>query len=75
VRRGGCAALAACQVACGELDAMYGPGLEEWDIAAGMIIALEAGAAVREIRDDVILIASIDVMPELERVIDRVIKK
>jgi hypothetical protein len=40
-----------------------------------MIIALEAGAAVREIRDDVILIASIDVMPELERVIDRVIKK
>ena len=75
VRRGGCAALAACQVACGELDAMYGPGLEEWDIAAGALIALESGASVRERKDDITLIAAIDVMAELERVIDRVIKK
>ncbi len=75
VRRGGCAALAACQVACGELDAMYGPGLEEWDIAAGALIALESGASVRERKDDITLIAAIDVMAELERVIDRVTKK
>ena len=75
MRRGGCAALAACQVACGELDAMYGPGLEEWDIAAGALIALESGASVRERKDDITLIAAIDVMAELERVIDRVTKK
>lgn len=69
VRRSGCAALAACQVACGSLDAMYGPGLEVWDIAAGALIASEAGAVVRERSDGVFLISSPGVAEEFYKVI------
>jgi len=47
IRRAGSAALDLCAVACGRLDAHYEAGLEAWDLAAGEIIAREAGATVR----------------------------
>lgn len=46
VRRLGSAALDLCMVAAGQLDAHYEHGLNEWDWAAGALIAAEAGAVV-----------------------------
>jgi len=47
IRRVGTASLDLCAVACGRLNAYYERGLKPWDHAAGALIALEAGAAVR----------------------------
>ncbi|MDJ0380092.1 inositol monophosphatase family protein [Streptomyces sp. G-G2] len=44
VRRGGSAAIDLCDVAAGRLDAYYERGLNPWDLAAGDLIAREAGA-------------------------------
>lgn len=46
VRRFGAAALDLCWVACGRIDAYYERGLAPWDLAAGGLIAAEAGAVV-----------------------------
>ncbi|ATJ82882.1 inositol monophosphatase family protein [Halomonas beimenensis] len=43
VRRAGSAALDLCAVACGRLDAYY-ESVSPWDLAAGLLIAREAGA-------------------------------
>ena len=50
VRRIGSAALDLCAVADGRLDAFYERGLNEWDIAAGMLVLTEAGATVSGLR-------------------------
>ncbi|PVZ14266.1 inositol monophosphatase family protein [Actinomycetospora cinnamomea] len=47
VRRTGCASLDLCAVAAGWLDAFYEHGLHPWDVAAGGLVAEEAGAVVR----------------------------
>ncbi len=44
IRRFGSAALNLCQVAGGQLDAYYEEGVQHWDVAAGGLIATEAGA-------------------------------
>lgn len=46
IRRAGSAALDLCAVACGTVDAYYESGLNAWDLAAGWLIATEAGALV-----------------------------
>ncbi len=46
IRRAGAAALDLCGVACGRLDAYYEAWLEPWDLAAGELVAREAGATV-----------------------------
>jgi len=46
VRRMGAAAADLCSVACGRVDAYYERGLNHWDLAAGELIASEAGAVV-----------------------------
>jgi myo-inositol-1(or 4)-monophosphatase len=46
VRRGGSAAIDLCSVAAGRLDGYYERGTNYWDIAAGGLIASEAGAQV-----------------------------
>jgi myo-inositol-1(or 4)-monophosphatase len=46
IRRAGSAALDLCAVARGTVDAYYESGLHPWDLAAGWIIATEAGATV-----------------------------
>jgi len=46
VRRLGAAALDLCLVACGRLDGYFETGLQPWDMAAGALIAVEAGATV-----------------------------
>ncbi|MGH9190283.1 MAG: inositol monophosphatase family protein [Acidimicrobiales bacterium] len=44
IRRNGAASLDLCWVACGRLDAYYEVSLQPWDVAAGLLIAREAGA-------------------------------
>lgn len=46
IRRMGAAALDLCSVASGRVDAYFEVGLSIWDLAAGQLIATEAGARV-----------------------------
>jgi myo-inositol-1(or 4)-monophosphatase len=46
VRRLGSAAIDLCYVACGRMDAFWESDLKPWDIAAGALIAAEAGGRV-----------------------------
>ena len=46
IRRLGSAALDLCNVACGRVDGYWEVRLEPWDLAAGTLIAREAGAIV-----------------------------
>jgi myo-inositol-1(or 4)-monophosphatase len=43
IRRFGAASVDLCHTACGRLDVYYEEHLQPWDIAAGSLIALEAG--------------------------------
>jgi len=51
IRRMGSAAIDLCSVAKGRVNAFFETGLNEWDFAAGMLIASEAGATVININD------------------------
>jgi len=44
IRRLGSAAIDLCLVACGRVDAYYEEHLNSWDLAAGVLVAAEAGA-------------------------------
>jgi myo-inositol-1(or 4)-monophosphatase len=48
VRRIGAAAIDLCYLACGRVDAFYEYNLNPWDVAAGSIIATEAGAKLTD---------------------------
>jgi myo-inositol-1(or 4)-monophosphatase len=61
IRRMGSAAADLCSVALGRVDAYWETDLNEWDIAAGSLIAAESGAVVRAQRsgdDDLTLAAA-----------------
>jgi myo-inositol-1(or 4)-monophosphatase len=49
MRRMGGAALDLCSVGCARLDAFYERGLNLWDVAAGGLVAAEAGAIVTDL--------------------------
>ncbi len=62
LRRMGAAALDLCSVAAGRVDAYYEAGLSVWDLAAGALIAEEAGARLGAldggpVRPDSVLVA------------------
>ena len=50
VRRMGAASLDLCAVATGRVDAFYEQGLKPWDLAAGGLVAEEAGVRVTGLR-------------------------
>ena len=50
VRRGGSAALDLCHVGAGRLDGYWELSLNPWDVAAGVLVAREAGAVVTDFR-------------------------
>ncbi len=50
IRRFGSAALDLCFLAEGQVDAYYERGLNDWDMAAGLLIAAEAGATIGDLR-------------------------
>lgn len=52
IRRMGSAALDLCYTAAGFLDAYWELNLKRWDVAAGQLIAAEAGVIVESIRAD-----------------------
>jgi myo-inositol-1(or 4)-monophosphatase len=51
IRRFGSASLDLCAVAAGRLDGYFEAGLHEWDYAAGVLIATEAGCVAAGLRD------------------------
>ena len=51
VRRLGSAALNLCYVACGRVDGYWATALSTWDVAAGWLIAEEAGAHIADFND------------------------
>jgi len=50
IRRVGSAALDLCTLAAGGLDLYFERGLQPWDLAAGALVAQEAGAQVTGLR-------------------------
>jgi myo-inositol-1(or 4)-monophosphatase len=48
IRRQGSAALDLCWLAAGRVDAYWEQGIQSWDVAAGTVIAREAGAQVTD---------------------------
>jgi myo-inositol-1(or 4)-monophosphatase len=52
IRRGGSAAAALAQVATGRADAVWAPGLQPWDGAAGVLLVHEAGGTVGDLSGD-----------------------
>jgi fructose-1,6-bisphosphatase/inositol monophosphatase family enzyme len=51
LRRGGSAASALAHVATGRADAVWSPGLQPWDCAAGVLLVEEAGGSVGDLRE------------------------
>ncbi|WP_221352606.1 inositol monophosphatase family protein [Streptomyces beigongshangae] len=49
LRRGGSAAAALAQVATGRVDALWAPGLQPWDCAAGVLLVQRAGGTVGDL--------------------------
>ncbi len=76
VRRFGSAAFDLCLVACGRLDAYYEQHLNTWDMAAGVLIATEAGATASDFGGgpptvDEVVVAAPDIHADLLRLIAR----
>lgn len=77
VRRFGAASLDLCYVAAGRFDGFWERRLNAWDIAAGLVIAREAGAFIEPIRteakdvfeDRSLIVANEGVFPALAKVI------
>jgi myo-inositol-1(or 4)-monophosphatase len=74
IRRGGAASLDLCWVACGRLDGFYEAGLAPWDIAAGDLIAREAGATTTDfeggrVRPGAVVAASPGIAPTLRHLV------
>ncbi|WP_343562242.1 inositol monophosphatase family protein [Kiloniella sp. b19] len=73
IRRWGAAALDLAYVAAGRYDSYWERGLSAWDVAAGVLIAQEAGAVVSDIngkafdvwKSESILTANIDLQPRM----------
>jgi len=72
IRCFGSAALHLCWVSCGRVDAFYQRGLKEWDVAAGALLATEAGAIVEPAspkNGDVVIAASPGIFEPLHRLV------
>jgi len=52
IRRQGSAALDLCWLAAGRVDAYWEQGIQSWDVAAGTVIARQAGAVVLDPYDE-----------------------
>ncbi len=70
IRRGGACSVDLCSVAAGRVDAYYERGPMAWDLAAGGLVASEAGARLEGLRgaragEDLIVAAGPTLFPEL----------
>lgn len=79
VRRTGSAALNLCYVGAGRLDAYFASSIQSWDVAAGVLIAREAGAVITSItgrvfdlrRPDLAVAATAELHAELIQALSR----
>lgn len=74
IRRGGAASIDLCWVACGRLDGYYERDLSPWDVAAGELIAREAGATTSDleggpVRADAVVAATPAIAPALRHLV------
>jgi len=79
VRRAGAAAIDLCWVACGRLDGYYEAGLAPWDIAAGELIAREAGAQTSDfdggpVHADAVIAATPAIASDLRRLVSEAVR-
>lgn len=79
IRRGGAASIDLCWVACGRLDGFYEAGLSPWDVAAGDLIAREAGAETSDfdggpVRPGSVIAASPAIAPALRQLVSEAVK-
>lgn len=65
IRRIGAAALDLCWVAAGRFDAFYERGLHPWDMAAGLLVAEEAGASQLTRPDGTLLVTTPELLDQL----------
>ena len=70
VRRWGAASLDLAYVAAGRYDGYWERGLQPWDIAAGVVIAREAGALVQPIREGQSLLEDGHIVAGAEAIFD-----
>jgi myo-inositol-1(or 4)-monophosphatase len=70
IRRFGAAALDLCWVAGGRVSAFYELGLQPWDLAAGVLIATEAGAETATLADGTVVVAAPGLLAPLRRLIE-----
>lgn len=74
LRRFGAAAVDLCFVACGRLDGYFEENLHQWDLAAGQLIATEAGALISDfsgkpVRPAEVLCATPVIHPQLVKLL------
>ncbi len=72
IRRAGAAAVDLCSVAAGRVDAYFEKGLQPWDMAAGGLIAREAGAVVSERPDGSVVASGPALAGQLEQLLTEV---
>jgi fructose-1,6-bisphosphatase/inositol monophosphatase family enzyme len=70
IRRFGSAALDLCWVAAGRVSGYYEWGLQPWDLAAGLLIAAEAGARNATLNDGTVVCAPLHLLGPLCELID-----
>lgn len=75
VRRLGSASVDLCMVAEGAVDAYFERGIHPWDMAAGMLVVLEAGGRVRGLggrgpSPDMVIAGAADMSAELARLLE-----
>jgi fructose-1,6-bisphosphatase/inositol monophosphatase family enzyme len=70
IRRFGSAALDLCWVAAGRVTGYYEWGLQPWDLAAGLLIAAEAGARNATLNDGTVVCAPLHLLGPLCELID-----
>ncbi|HEX5016167.1 MAG TPA: inositol monophosphatase family protein, partial [Actinomycetes bacterium] len=59
-----------CSVAAARVDGYFERGLEPWDLAAGLLIASEAGAVVRQRERGTTMAAAAGIADKLDRLLD-----
>lgn len=76
IRRFGAAAIDLCFVACGRFDAYFEENLLSWDLAAGQLIATEAGAIVTDFSGNTVHPAEVlACQPEIHRELSALIMR
>jgi myo-inositol-1(or 4)-monophosphatase len=70
IRRFGAAALDLCWVAGGRVNAFYELGLQPWDLAAGVLVATEAGAGAATMADGTTVVAAPGLLEPLLQLLD-----